>query len=231
MRPPDPIADYLDALARALAFDPALARRVAKEAEDHLREAAQTDGGDADAARRAVAAFGDPRALARQYAAAALTARTRRLGAGTVMALAGIFLAMEGRVAWYGLMQWGLADELKAMSAIALPLDRYAFLLALALAIVGCVYIGSRRAPPELHQGYGQELHRAVVLCAAAAGALIVAVTTEAVLTILRLLAAEPSAAALVPAATMVVEAAGAGALVWSIRTAFRRAMQATTLL
>jgi hypothetical protein len=231
MRPRGPIADHLDALARALAFDPALARRVAKEAEDHLREAADAAGGDAEAERCAVAAFGDARALARQYAATALTAQTRRIGSGTVLALAGIFAVMEARVAWYGLMQWGLADALKELNAVALPLDRDAFLLAAVFAIAAFIYLGSRRAPRELHPAYGRQLVRGVALCAAAACALLVSVAIETVLTAFRLLTAEPCSAALVPAATIAAEAACAGALVWSIGRASRRAMRAAALL
>ena len=36
MRPPVPIAEYLDRLTRELRFDPQLSRRVRREIEDHL---------------------------------------------------------------------------------------------------------------------------------------------------------------------------------------------------
>ena len=39
MRQPSPIADYAAALARELAFDVSLSRRVRQEVEDHLWEA------------------------------------------------------------------------------------------------------------------------------------------------------------------------------------------------
>jgi len=230
MRRCDPIADYLDALARALGFDPALARRVRLEAEDHLREAVAQEPGCADAERRAIANFGDPRALARQYAAFSLLAQARRLGLGAVLALVGIFAAMKARIAWYEFTQWTLSDDLKAMNAIGVPLDRYTFLLALALAIIACGYIASRRAPAEFHGGYGRELKRCVILCAAAAGALLGVVGTETVLTGFRLSAAEWPAAA-IPALSITAEIACAGALVWQIRRALRRAACAASLL
>src|SRR6185295_16971554 len=75
MPQPSPVADYLDALTRALAFDPALARRVRREAADHLGEVVERDGGERITTEaRAVAAFGDAHMLARRFAAASLMA-------------------------------------------------------------------------------------------------------------------------------------------------------------
>jgi len=232
MPQPSPVADHLDALTRALQFDPALARRVRREAEDHLREASEPDGAPCvETERRAVAVFGEPQALARQFAATALLAQTRRLGATTMLALAGIFIAMQGRIAWYGLMQWGVSEELKSINAIGLPLDRWAFFAALAGALAACAYIATRRAPAEFDRAYGQELRRGVVLCTAAAAALASVVAIETVLTACRLLVAEFTAAALVPALSLATELALAGALVLHIHAAFRRARCAASLL
>lgn len=62
---------YLDALARELRVDPAHARRILIEVEDHLRETARAgiDGGlDEEAAvARAIAGFGAPRLVARRF--------------------------------------------------------------------------------------------------------------------------------------------------------------------
>jgi len=232
MPQPSPVADYLDTLTRALAFDPALARRVRREAEDHLGEAVERDGaGGIAAEQHAVAAFGEPRALARQYAAASMLAQTRRVGAATMAALAGIYLAMKGRIAWYELMQWGLSEELKPMNAIGVPFIRAAFITALAGAVVACAYIATRQAPAELHRAFGRELRRCVVLCTAAGIALIGAVAIEAVLTAFRLALAEFPAVALVPALTLVAELALASALVLHIQAVFRRARYAAALL
>jgi hypothetical protein len=230
MRHCGPIADYLDALAGELAFDPALSYRVRKEAEDHLREAAAHAPDGADGERGAVANFGEPRALAREYAACALLARTRRVGVIMVLALAGVFIAMTGRIAWYGFTQWALSDDLKAINAIAVPLDRYAFMFALATAIVACGYIASRRAPREFHRAYGRELNRCALLCAAAAAALLLSVVIETVLTVFRLLVAEWSARAVIPLLSMAAEITFAGVLVGQIRAALRRASHASIL-
>jgi hypothetical protein len=206
MRQPSPIADYLDALARELCFDPALSRRVRKEVEDHLAQAACEAGGPwPEAERRAIANFGDPRELARQYAASSLLAQTRDVGTIMILALGGIYVAMKGRIAWYALTQWELNEDLKTVNAIGILLDRYAFMLALGLAIIAWGYIGSRRAPAEFHQAYGKELRRCV--------------------------AAELSASVLVPALSLATELALAGVLLRQIRTAFRRAVYASSLL
>ena len=54
MAAPDVIAEYVDRLARGLAFDPALSQRVRREAEDHLWESVAADpaGGGPEAERR-----------------------------------------------------------------------------------------------------------------------------------------------------------------------------------
>ena len=62
MLQPSAVADYLDILRRELSYDPALSRRVRLEVEDHLWEAAANEGGDAaEAQRRTIERFGDPR--------------------------------------------------------------------------------------------------------------------------------------------------------------------------
>jgi hypothetical protein len=138
---------------------------------------------------------------------------------------------MKGRIAWYGLMQWGVHEDWQAMNAAGVWLDRWAFLLALAGALAACGYIATRRAPAEFHRAYGHQLGRCMMLCAATAAALVVTVAIETVLTGCRLYAAEFSAAAAIPALTLAVELALAGVLVFFILTAFRRARSAAALL
>src|SRR6185312_15187114 len=94
MPPRDPVADYLDALSRALAFDPRLARRVRREVEDHLQDAiaAEADGPSIAARQRALARFGDCRALAEQYRALSLVASAQRMAASVIVAGGTIFL-------------------------------------------------------------------------------------------------------------------------------------------
>lgn len=114
VRQPSPIADYLDAVTRELSFDTALSRRVCAEIEDHLWEA--TDGGQSlENQWQAIANFGDPRELARQYIAASLLRQMRRVGVAMILASTAIFLAMKVRVIWYAFMQ----SQLNAHWAVA----------------------------------------------------------------------------------------------------------------
>src|SRR4030095_10215530 len=69
------------------AVGPALARRVGREVEDHLLEVVEGDpaADRQEAERRAVASFGEPRALAAQFAVVSLAAPAR--GGGLVAVL------------------------------------------------------------------------------------------------------------------------------------------------
>jgi|CXWL01.1.fsa_nt_gi hypothetical protein len=80
---------YLAEFDRALGFDRRLARRVHDEIEAHLCDAVADDTDDEGAERRAIARFGNPQVLARDYAQAALPARLRMTWAVAItMALA-----------------------------------------------------------------------------------------------------------------------------------------------
>jgi hypothetical protein len=219
------VADYLDALARELSFDMALSRRVRREVEDHLWETTidEAGGDSSEAQRRAVANFGDPREIARQYAALSLLSQTRRIGAIAVLALTGIFMAMKGRGAWYGLVQWGLGDHLKNAYTIGLSIDRYAFMIGLAVGVIGWAYIASRRAPTAYHKGYRIQVTRCVMFCTVTAGALLATVVTDTILTGLRLFEARLSASALVPLLSMGIEIAFVSVLILHIRATIQR--------
>jgi hypothetical protein len=67
MRPSVLVTEYLDKLSCELRFDPQLSRRVRREVEGHLLDAIGDDaGGDpGEAARRAIARFGDPQEIPR----------------------------------------------------------------------------------------------------------------------------------------------------------------------
>jgi hypothetical protein len=142
-----------------------------------------------------------------------------------------IFLAMKARVVWYEVMQWELNAGWEAVRAIGLAIDRYGFLAAISIALIGWVYISTRRAPIRLHVTYNKELNRCIVLCGAAAGGLIVSVTVETVLTGLRLFEIEWCAAALVPILSLIIEMAAAALLVLCIRAMIRRTAVALSLL
>jgi hypothetical protein len=234
MPPPDPVADYLNTLTHELRFDPALARRVCLEVEDHLRQAA---GEPADcttpieARRRAIARFGEPRMIARQYAPGALLVQTRRVGIVVLLALAGIYAMMKGRLAWYGFIQWSLSPDLAAIVATVFWVVRWVFIVALAIAAVGAAYIGSRQPPREFHDAYRRELRRSIGLCTIAVVVLLVAVGLDGVMVGLRMVGREPSAAVLIPILSMTVEGLLAVALVRSLRRSIQRVTIARTLL
>ena len=63
------IPDYVETLVRELDFDRSLSRSVRQEVEDHLWEAVAADstGDMLEAQRRAIADFGDARAIAAQF--------------------------------------------------------------------------------------------------------------------------------------------------------------------
>jgi hypothetical protein len=230
VRQPDPIADYLDALARELSFDTALSRRVCAEIEDHLWQA--TDGClSIESQLQAVANFGDPRAMARQYMSATLLTHIRWVGLAMIGASTAIFLAMKARVVWYEVMQWKLNAEWEAVRAIGLAIDRCGFIAAVSIALIGWVYISTRRAPIQFHVMYNKELNRCIVLCGAAATGLIVSVTIETVLAGIRLFEMEWCAAALVPILSLVIEMAAAALLVLRIRAMIRRSAVVSSLL
>jgi len=220
----------LDALTRELGFDIALSRRVCAEIEDHLWQA--TEGClSIESQQQAVANFGDPRDIAQQYIAATLLAHIRWVGLAMIGASTVIFLAMEARVVWYGVMQCKWNAEWEALRAIGLAIDRCGFVVAISIALIGWVYISSRRAPIRFHVTYSKELNRCIVLCGAAATGLTVSVTIETVLAGIRLFEMEWSAAALVPILSLVIEMAAAALLVLRIRAMIRRTTVVFSLL
>jgi hypothetical protein len=234
MPPRDPVADYLDKLTYELRFDPALARCVRLEVEDHLRQAAAEVAGcvaPAEAQEQAIARFGEPRAIARAYAPGALLGQTRRVGVIVLIALAGIYAMMKGRLAWYGFMEWSPSPDLAGVMATGFSMVRGVFIVALAVAVVGAAYIGSRRPPREFHDACHRQLLRCVALCAAAAVVLLVEIGLDGVMVGLRIVGREPSAAVLVPLLSMAVEASLAVVLVHTLRRSVRRAAIARTLL
>ena len=167
MQQPDIVADYLDALGRELRFDAPLSRRVLKEAEDHLWESAAADpsGISPEAVQRAINEFGAPREIARQYATVSLSRQTRWVGAIVTVALASVFAAMKGRLAWYGYMHWELNDRWNVIGLI----DRYTFLAALVFGAASVAYISSRRTPIVFSEAYREQVKRCAVVSAVTA--------------------------------------------------------------
>jgi hypothetical protein len=226
------IAQYLKRLTRELDFDPALSRQVAREVEDHLWEAvaSASDTEREEAERRAVASFGDPRALAAQFAVVSLARLTRRVGLVSVLVIAAVFIAMKARLAWYGAVPIPLAEDARALAEAVLAIDRWAFWLAVLTGLAGWMYIDSRRVPGGLTPEYRAQLRRFALLCSAAACALVVCVAADGMLTSLRLLRAQWSIALLVPLISIAIEIACATLLVSRLRAMARRAARTSAL-
>ena len=126
------IARYVDILKRELDFDPTLAQRMADEVEAHLREAAEADPAwpSPEAEQRAVERFGLARELAAQFAADAVSRQARRSWIALAATVAVTFIAMRLRVLWLG-------DTGDSFSMLAPLIDRYAFVVATAVAGIG----------------------------------------------------------------------------------------------
>ena len=150
------ISGYLESRAAALSFDRSLSRRVRQEVEDHLRGAVAADprGDGIDAEERAIANFGDPQLIAAQFAMVSLAKRTRGAGIAVILVIAGVFITMKARVAWYAAMQCAISDDIRAVSGIVGSIDRYAFWLSVIIGIGGWAYICGRRIPAEFPAGY-----------------------------------------------------------------------------
>jgi len=191
---------------------------VRREAEDHLREVASAKGGTPEAERCAVARFGAPGVIAGQLAAVALAKRAREAGVAVVAVIVFAYFAMQARLAWYALTQWGLSADARAISAVVAAIDRWAFWLAV---LVGAVAVAC---------AYRRQLRRFRLLCPVAAGALFASVLCDGILTTLRLREAAWSFDFLVPLLSMAIEIACVAALVLQLRRMARR-MAATEAL
>ena len=131
-----------------------------REAEDHLRGAASAAGGTPEAERRAVARFGEPSAIAGELAAVVLAKRAREVGVAVVAIVVFAYFAMQARLAWYALTQWGLSEQARAISVVVASIDRYAFWLAVLVGIAAVAF------------AYRGKLRRFCLFCAVATGAL-----------------------------------------------------------
>ena len=227
------ISDYLESLVGALSFDRSLSARVRQEAEDHLREAVAADpsGDGPEAERRAIANFGDPHVIAAQFAVVSLAKHTKRVGVAIILVIAGVFIAMKARIAWYAMMQCVISDDIKAVSGIVGLIDRYAFWLSVVVGIAGWAYISGQRIPTRFYTAYHEPLRRFLLLCIAATGALVVSVVSDSVLTALRLPGAELSAEFLIPIFSMAIEIGCTGVLVFQILSITQRATSTAALL
>jgi hypothetical protein len=227
------ISDYVELLAGRLDFDRSLSRNVRQEVEDHLWEAVAADqaGNTVDAERRAVANFGDPHVIAAQFAVVSLAKHTRRVGIAAILVIAGVYVAMKARVAWYGATSWAVSDDVRAFAGSIVSIDRFAFWLALITGIGSLVYIGSRRIPLVLHPAYRKQLRRFFLLCTLATAALVVSVISDGVLTALRLAETDVFTEVLIPIVSMAIEIACTSALVFHIHRTTQRTASTAALV
>jgi HAAS len=226
------IEAYLDQLARELDFDRSLSRCVREEVADHLWEAVAADrsGNSVEAERRAIANFGDARAIAAEFAIVSLARQSRRAGIAALLVIAGVFIAMKARVAWYAALQWAISDDMRALGGVVVLIDRYAFLSSLIMGLGGWIYIRSRRIPSAFDPAFRRQLRRFFLLSSAAAAALVVSVISDAVLTALQLRGAGLSTEFVMPILSMAIEIMGVGLLVFRIRGVALRAASTAAL-
>jgi hypothetical protein len=219
------ISDYLDRLAGAISFDRSLSRRVRAEIGDHLHEAVLADPAQdrQEAERRAVAECGDAYAIAAEFAVIALARRARRLGACTILMIAGVFALMKARIFWYAATQWVMSGDMRRVAAVLGPIDIYAFWAAIFLGAAALAYVSLRAVPPDLQRQYRDYLRRFRLFCAAAAGALVISVISDTLLTASRLLTTEAHAAFFIPILSIVFEIICAATLMAMIADLARR--------
>ena len=126
------IDDYVAALRRELSFDPRLARRLAEEVEAHLYDAAEADPTwpSADAERRTVERFGLAREIAGEFASDAIERQSKRSWLALLATFAVTFVAMRLRNMWLGDME-------ETLSVMAPLVDRYAFVVAVVIGVIG----------------------------------------------------------------------------------------------
>jgi hypothetical protein len=227
------IPDYLERLAHELDFDRSLSRCVRQEVEDHLWEAVAADpaGNTSESQTRAIANFGDARAIAAEFAVLSLARHSRRAALIAVLVIAAVFIAMKARIAWYAGMPWAVDDNIRAVSALVLLIDRYAFLSSVVIGLGGWAYIQSRKIPAVFDPAYRSHLRRFFSICRAAAGALIVSVISDAVLTALRLRTIEFSTTSLVSVCSMAIEIVCVAILVLQVRRVVLRATSTAALM
>jgi hypothetical protein len=156
----------------------------------------------------------------------------RRSGAVIVVASGVLYLAMKGRVAWYGLMQWALSENLRPVAKIMVAVDVSAYVLAFLLGAVGWAYISSRRVAPRFHAGCRAQLRRGLLFAVAASCPMLVSVMADSAVAIFRILQEQPPVAVFaVPLLSIGVEVAFAAVLVTTLGKALRNTLRASALL
>jgi len=223
------IPAYLHNLERALSFDRALARRVRQEAEVHLLEAVAADpaADKSEAERRAIAGFGEPKAIAAQFATVSLFRQARSIAGTVVLIVFGIFIAMKARLEWYAVTQWTMPTDKKSIADVVLFIDRYAFWTSVFLGVLVYLYMCRR----ELLTGSPRSLHHIYSVCVVATGALAVSVVGDGLLTALQLHGTQLCSTSIPPLLSMIFEIVGVSFLGLRVLSVIRRARLTASLL
>jgi len=222
------ILAYLDNLEHALRFDRALARRVRQEAEAHLLEAIAVDpaADKSEAERKAIAGFGDPKAIAAQFAGLSLVRQVRGITGTVIVIVFGIFVAMKIRVEWYALTHWTMPADRKSIADLVLSIDRYAFWTSVFLGTAVYLYVSSRR----VLAGSPQSVRRVYILCGMTTGTLAVSVGGDGLLTALQLHGAQLCSVSIPPVLSWLFEISAVSILGLRVLILMKRARSTTRL-
>ena len=233
MQEPGVIAAFAELLAAKLSFNPALSQRVRQEVEDHLWEAvaASPIRNEREAAQRAVSDFGDPHALAAQFATGWLAREIRKITIAVILIVAGAFLVMRGRIAWYAATRWALDEEVRPIATIVATIDAYAFWLAVLAGVAAWACISRPFIPAATHPTYSRRIRYFLMFGIASASALACSVICDTILTALRLVGRDVSLVAAVPLFSIAVEVAGVGFLICCIGLFGRRVTHTLAML
>ena len=232
MPPPALVAEYVAAIAHELSFDPALARRVSAEVEDHLLEAlGDQPAASSGAPEELIAAFGQPRELACEFASAWAFALARRMTAVLAVAVLGVFVVMNGRSAWYQWVEWRAGKLLQAVYGFGLPVNRVAFALALALSFAALLSTVTRGAPLRVDESCCRRIRGSLRLSTIALLVLFAAIAAETVLMSARFAEVELNRLFVLPALTLAVEALLAAVCAVYLIMASRRLARALALV
>ena len=228
------IADYLDQLSRELDFDRSLSRwRAAGSRRSSVGSRRRRSGGNAargaSSAPSRISAMPEPSRRSSPWfrlpGAAGAPASLRFSSSPASI------VAMKARVVWYAAVQWAFGDDMRAVRAWCVAIDRYAFLAgdpgrARRLDLYPQPRDSRRRSIRSIAGSFAASFCYAAL----AAAALVVSVVSDGVLTALQLRGTGLSAELAFPILSMAIEVACVGILVFHIRGVTLRAASTAAL-
>jgi len=204
MAEPRALSDYLDRLGAALNSDPDLAARVRLEVACHLQDAADAQGGSAEAMAIAIERFGPPVWLARQYTGLSLLRRATRLSGSFLLIAGAMFLAMRARGLFPVHPLAAVSSQVQFLQAVAFSIDKASFFAAVLLAAAGCIVVAAGRFLAPFRRRSEAHFRGWAVLSWIMLGPLVLCVVADVTLVLARL----PGAAFGLPAAISLLSAA-----------------------